>query len=202
MAPRLMPDAKRGRLLAVLLLLIALLLSYLLFVHWWFVAPLLQSRSELIELRDEEARYRATAQQREAVEARLQEVRAFEAGNPGFLTEANFDLAASALIQRLQEQVNLLGAGERCLVVSRTPFRSREEERFQRVTVKVRMRCEMEHFIAVMHGLESGSPQLFVAEMGITGRRGVAAPGQKAPPGYLDIAFDLYGYLRTPGDGQ
>jgi general secretion pathway protein M len=162
----------------------------------------MESRSDLIELRDEEARYRATAQQREAIEARLTEVRAFEAGNPGFLTESNFDLAASALIQRLQEQVNLLGAGERCLVVSRTPFRNRDEEPFERVTVKVRMRCEMEHFVAVLHGLESGSPQLFVSELGITGRRGIAVRDQPAPAGYLDIAFDLYGYLRTAGTAK
>jgi general secretion pathway protein M len=194
---QLLPDARRGRLLAVLLLLIALLLGYLLFVHWWFVAPLMASRGELIELRDEEARYRATAQQRKAVEERLAEVRAFEAGNPGFLTEANFDLAAASLIQRLQEQVNLLGAADRCQVVSRTPFRSRDEEPFERVTVKVRMRCEMDHFIAVLHGLESGSPQLFVSDLGITSRRGIAPRGQAAPAGYLDIAVDLYGYLRT-----
>jgi len=195
---KLLPDARHGRPLAVLLLLIALLLAYVLFAHFWFVSPLLASRTELIELRDEEARYRATAQQRKAVEERLAEVRAFEAGNPGFLTEANFDLAASALIQRLQEQVNQLGAGERCLVVSRTPFRNRSEEPFERVTVKVRMRCEMEHFVAVLHGLESGSPQLFVAELGITSRRGIAPPGQ-APVGYLDVAFDIYGYLRNKG---
>ena len=194
---KLLPDAKRSRPLAVLLLLIALGAGYLLGVHWWFTAPLLASRAEMIELRDEESRYRATAQQKKAVEERLAEVRAFEAGNPGFLTEANFDLAASALIQRLQDQVNQLGAGERCLVVSRTPFRDREVTTFERVTIKVRMRCEMDHFIAVLHGLESGSPQLFVSDLSITSRRGIAPRGQAAPAGYLDIAFDLYGYLRT-----
>ena len=199
---QLLPDARRGRLLAILLLLIALIAGYLLFVHWWFVAPLQEARAELIDLRDEEVRFRATAQQRSVVEERLAEVRAFEAGNPGFLVEANFDLAASALIQRLQEQVNLLGAGERCLVVSRTPFRAKGDEPFERVTIKVRMRCEMEHFIAVLHGLESSSPQLFVSELGITGRRGVAPRGQTAPAGYLDIAFDLYGYLRKRGGGS
>ena len=73
---KLLPDARHGRPLAVLLLLIALLLGYLLFAYLWFVAPLLASRAELIELRDEEARYRATAQQRKAVEERLAEVRA------------------------------------------------------------------------------------------------------------------------------
>lgn len=197
---RLLPDARRSRPLAILLLLIALGLGYLFLVHWWFVAPLATSRAELIELRDEESRFRATAQQKKAVEERLAEVRAFEAGNPGFLTEANFDLAASALIQRLQDQVNQLNAGERCLVVSRTPFRDREAAPFEKVTVKVRMRCEMEHFISVLHGLESGSPQLFVSELGITARRGVVQPGQaNANPGYLDVAFDLYGYLRKAG---
>ena len=199
---KLTPDPKRGRFLAVVLLIISLALGYLLFVHFWFTEPLVESRSELIELRDEEARYRATAQQRKAVEERLAEVRAFEAGNPGFLTEANFDLAASALIQRLQDQVNQLGAGERCLVVSRTPFRERDESLFEKVTIKVRMRCEMEQFISVLHGLESGSPQLFVSELGITARRTFAPAGQpNANPGYLDVAFDLYGYLRKQ-EGQ
>ena len=78
---------------------------------------------------------------------------------------------------------------------------------FERVTVKVRLRCEMEHFGPLLYGLESGSPQLFVSELTITGRR--AAPGgrarsrnQPANAGYLDIAFDMYGYLRrAPGGG-
>jgi len=202
---KLLPDAKHGRPLAVILLLIALLLIYFFGVHWWFVAPQLQYRTDLIDLRDEEARFRAIAQQRAQIEARLEEVRAFEAGNPGFLAEANFDLAASALTQRLQERVNEVNAGERCTLVSRTPTRGNAEERFERVTVKVRMRCEMEYFSQVLHGLESGSPQLFVSDLTVTGRRGNPTPGragQAQQAGYLDLAFDLYGYLRTPRGGK
>lgn len=200
---KLLPDAKHGRPLAVILLLIALLLIYFVGVHWWFVAPQLQYRRELIDLRDEEARFRAIAQQRAQIEARLEEVRAFEAGNPGFLAEANFDLAASALTQRLQEKVNEVGAGDRCSLVSRTPSRNNNEEPFERVTVKVRMRCEMEYFSQVLHGLEGGSPQLFVSDLTVTGRRGTPSVArgnaqQAAQAGYLDLAFDLYGYLRKP----
>lgn len=195
-----MPVGKSGRLIAVLLLVAVLVLIYFGTVHWWFVAPQLQYRAELIELRDEEARFRAIAQQRAQIEARLEEVRAFEAGNPGFLAEANFDLAASALTQRLQEKVNEVNAGERCTLVQRTPARGNASERFERVTVKVRMRCEMEYFSQVLHGLEGGSPQLFVSDITVTGRRGT--PSARAPQaqqtGYLDLAFDLYGYLRTP----
>lgn len=201
---RLLPDAKHGRPLAVVLLLIVLLLVYFIGVHWWFVAPQLQHRRDLIEQRDEEARFRAISQQRAAIEARLEEVRAFEAGNPGFLAEANFDLAASALTQRLQEKVNEVGGGDRCTLVSRTPTRSNGEEAFERVTVKVRMRCEMEYFSQVLHGLESGSPQLFVSDLTVTGRRGTPSRGQgqqAQQAGYLDLAFDLYGYLRKPKAG-
>jgi len=215
MAMRLTPDARHGRLLAVVLLLIALLLGYLGGVHWWFVAPLMKSRGEMIDLREEEARFRAIAQQRDAIREALGEVRAFEAGNPGFLVEANFDLAASALIQRLQEQIDTLQAGDRCALVSRTPFRgtggsgraAESDTPFEKVTIKVRMRCEMEFFGLLMHGLESGSPQLFVADLTITGRRGAPVPQGRGPvgvqqQGYLDAAFDLYGYLRRSAGGK
>lgn len=191
---------RQGRLLAVLLLLIALVAVYLLFVHWWFTAPLLASRSQLIELRDQEQRLRSTAQQRPQIEARLAEVRAFEADNPGFLPEANFDLAASALIQRLQSLVDARSAADDCAVVNRSPMRQREAEPFLRVTVMVQMRCEMDHFAAVLHGMESGSPQLFISDLTVnSGRRqlGIQRPG--AQRGAIDIRFSLYGYLQQPG---
>lgn len=211
---RLLPDARHGRVLAVILLLIALMLGYLLGMHWWFVAPLLESRQQMIDLRDEEARFRAIAQQRDAIRAALAEVRAFEGENPGFLAEANFDLAASAMIQRLQEQVDLLQADERCKLVSRTPYRANrggrgskdEVEPFEKVTIKVRMLCEMEFFGPLLHGLESGSPQLFVSDLTITSRRGTPARqargARQATTGTLDQAFDLYGYLRRESGGK
>jgi general secretion pathway protein M len=190
--------ARHGRLLAVVLLLCALLLVYLLFVHWTVVAPHLDLRSQLIELRDQEQRLRASAQQRPAIEARLAEVRAFEAQNPGFLEEATFDLATAGLMQRLESEVAALNAPPgRCQVVNKTPFKPREEERFERVVVKVRMRCEVAEFARVLHALEGGSPQLFVDGLSIVARRPTYTPRNRpAPQGYLDISFDLYGYLR------
>lgn len=197
---RLKPDAKQGRFLAVVLLLIALLLGYLLGLHWWFVAPHLQLRTDLIELRDQEFEFRSTAQQKPQVEERMAEVRRFEAESPGFLNEANFDLAAAALVQRLETIVGeRTSTRERCSVVSRTPFRPRETERYQRVTIKVRMRCELEDFVEVLHGLEGGSPMLLVEQLSIS-RRGVQVPrGQARGQSYLDISFDLSGYLRQKG---
>lgn len=195
-----LPQGRRGRVYAVLLLVLAAVLGYGLFVHWWFMAPLIEARSELLELRDREQQLRTTALQRPLIEQRLAEVRAFEAQNPGFLPEADFELAASGLIQRLQALVDAQNAGPACTVVSRSHVRHRDPEPFQRVTVQVQLRCEMEHFAAVLHGLETGSPQLFVGDLNITSRRGlINAAGramQAQPP---DIRFSLYGYLQQPG---
>ncbi len=198
---RLLPDPRHGRVLAVVLVLIVLLLVYLLGIHWWFVAPQRQYRSQIAELRAEEARFRAMAQQRDAIRDALAQVRQFDVENPGFLPQASFDLAVSALIQRLQEQIDGLQAGDACTLVSRTPSRvtarrGEEAPEFEKVTVKVRMRCEMEYFGTLLHGLESSSPQLFVSELTIVGRRGTApVRGQPQQAGSLDVNFDMYGYL-------
>jgi general secretion pathway protein M len=189
--------------LAVALLLIALLGSYLLFVHWWFTSPLMLARAELIELREQESDFRHSALQRPAIEQRLAEVREFEAANPGFLPEDNFDLAASALIQRLRTQVDGLGAGTDCQLVSTTPVRSREEEPFVRVGIQVRMRCETERLLPALHALESGSPQLFIGDFGVFTRRVSASiAAMAAQRGAVDVNFELYGYLRQRGEAQ
>lgn len=188
---------RQSRMMALGLLGLVLLLIYFLAVHWWFTAPFLQARTDLIEARDQEFKLRTTAQLRELVQLRLEEVKVFEAANPEFLPEANFDLAASALIQRLQSLVDAQNAGPNCTVVSRTPFRTQTEEPFERVTVKVRMRCEVDHLAAVLHGIESGSPQLFVADFVVTSRRQFQPRAGQDMVGSIDSNFDLYGYLRT-----
>ena len=58
------------------------------------------------------------------------------------------------------------------------------------------MRCEMEYFGTLLHGLESSSPQLFVSELTIVGGRGPTSPrGQPQQASRLDVNFDMYGYL-------
>lgn len=198
-------DGQRDRVLAISLLVALLMLLYLLFVHWPLVMPHLQLREQLIELRDQEARLRATAQQQPALQARLGEVAAAEAKNPGFLPEESFDLATAGLMQRLE---SVVGASttetDRCQVVNKTPYKSREKERFERVTVKVRMRCEVEEFASVLHEIEGGSPLLFVGDLNMISRRPTFNRRLNRPPqrGYLDISFDLYGYLHQRSDAD
>jgi general secretion pathway protein M len=69
------------------------------------------------------------------------------------------------------------------------------------VDVQVRLLCGMSEFSALLHALESGRPQLFVDNLNIISRVGfVTQSGAADTSTPLDIAFDLYGYLR-PGIG-
>jgi general secretion pathway protein M len=63
--------------------------------------------------------------------------------------------------------------------------------------VQVRLRCGMAEFGAVLHALESGSPQLFIDNLDMLSRRSYLAAGNDGG-GALDVSFDLYGYLKAP----
>jgi general secretion pathway protein M len=192
-------NSKHSRWYALGLLLTVLLLVYLLFLHWWFVVPLSEARDAFIEERAQEQRMRANASQREEIEARLAEVRAFEAGNPGFLPDTTFDLAAPALIMRIQSLVERQAQPERCLVINSQPMRGNANEAFERVTVQVRLRCELEHLYPILHDLEISSPQLFLSELNIVARRTPSHPGGEVFIGFVDVSFNVHGYLRSQG---
>jgi general secretion pathway protein M len=212
---QLLPPPGKGRPLALILFAIVLIGGYMLFVHWWFVAPHLAMIGEISQLKNDEGRFRAAIASRPQIEQRLQEVGAFESASPSFLPENDFDSAAAALFSRLKalvtEKAEVI---ERCELASHNPKRSAAEELYERVTISVHLRCDIDDFGEILHALESGKPLLFVDELNIYRQpaqraRGGAfmnnrRPDQSSPQGEsyrLDIRFDIYGYLRNPGPG-
>ena len=180
-------------------LAVAAALVYLVALHWWFTVPMLRMGDEIAALRMEELTLRMEIAQKPQLEAELARVRAFEAGNPGFLQETNRQLATASLVQRLEAVVQ--GASPNpaaCQITARTPSEASTDEPFVRATVRVGMRCAMPELGAVLHALESGSPQLFVDNLDILSRRSYLGTGQEG--GLLDVSFDLYGYLKTAAE--
>lgn len=200
---QLMPGADRGRFLAVVLLVAAVAVVYLLGVHWWFTAPHLALAEEAAMLREQEARYRGVAAEAPQIEAGLREVAEFERGNPAFLTEGDFDSAAAGLTQRLKQVVTARARdAQSCQIIMNQYSRPTEKELFERVAIRVRLRCSLEEFAPVLHDLESGSPMLFVDEVQVWKQTGYRAPGSNQVASYLDVQFTLSGYLRKPGGGD
>jgi general secretion pathway protein M len=191
-APR--PDLERWRALGIALAV--LLLAYLVLLHWWFTAPMLRLGGEIEEMQAQEQQLRSESAQRPRLQQRLAQVRAFEAGNPGFLPEANRELASAGLVQRLQQVVS--GASPNpnaCQITAQTPTDMPSKEPFPRVMVQVRLRCGMGELAAVLHALESGSPQLFIDNLDLLSRRSYLTAGADSG-GAIDVSFDLYGYLK------
>jgi general secretion pathway protein M len=197
---QLLPAAENGRFLAIALLATALLLAYFGGVHWWFTARHIDIAAQIDDLRDQELRFRRTAAERPAVEKRLSEVRQFEAGNPAFLTETDFDSAAAGLTQKLKQ---IVGAHARdaqsCQIIMNQYSRPTDKELFERASIRVRLRCSLEEFAPILYDLESGSPMLFVDELQVWKQTGYRAPGSNQVTSYLDVQFTLSGYMRKPG---
>ena len=190
----------RDRWLALGLLLALLLLAYAVLVHPWWTVPMLEAGERVEALQERELRLRMQLQQAPAVSQRLEQVRAAQADRPGFLPEANPELATASLIQRLETVVGQASPGNRsCAITNRSPLDPSSREQFTRVVVQVRLRCGTPELASVLHSLESGAPRLFVDNLNILAQRMYFSPGREAPTGNggLDVSFDLYGYLPT-----
>jgi general secretion pathway protein M len=100
--------------------------------------------------------------------------------------------------ERLSQMISTQ-ADDSCQIVSRQPVRPRVQERFQKVTVNVRMRCNIEDLNKVLYALETGVPMVIADEVTVikprTRRR--VKRDQPAPvQNTLDIRFNMSGYLR------
>ena len=190
--------SERDRWLALGLLLGVLALAYLLLVHPWWTAPMLEANDRIASLQQRELSARLQMKQAPAIAIALQQAQQLQANSPGFLPETTSELATAGLVQRLETVVAQASPGNRgCAISNRSPVESPSRERFAKVTVQVRMRCGNPELAAVLHALESESPRLFVDNLNILSQGFFFLPGQnRGQGGGLDVSFDLYGYLR------
>lgn len=194
---QLLPKPERGRWIALLLLVGALALLYFGGVHWWFTARHLDIAAQMADLTEQEARFRRVAGERSVVEANLADVRKFEADNPAFLAETDFDSASANLTQRFKQIIGRHARNaQSCQVISQQYERFNDKELFERAGIRVRLRCSLEELAPIVHELESGSPMLFLSELQIWKQGDVRVPGGGQPTGPLDVQFVLSGYMR------
>lgn len=173
------------------------LVAYGLLVHLWWTAPMRALGQQIAEVRDDELGLRMEAEQIPQLQARLAEVRAAEASNPGFLAEPDKDLATAALVQRLESEIRRVAANPlACEIVARTPIEAQSRDPYPRVTVQIRLRCDAGVLGGLLYALESGSPQLFIDNMALNSMAAYFGAGQGAADSRVDVVFDLYGYLR------
>ena len=191
-----LPDQRNSKTTALMLLAIALLLVYLLLFHW-FVLRHVEYAEEINELRTQLVRFQTVASQRESLQAQLGQIRSSQNDEGLFFEHPSFDEAAAALSGNIGDMVRTQ-ADDSCQIVSRQPVRPRVQERFEKVTVNVRMRCDAEDFLQVLYGMETGMPLMLVDNLNVIRPRtsSRARRKQTQAQGALDIRFNVSGYLK------
>jgi len=193
---QLISDQGNSKATALMLLAIAVLLVYLLFFHWFLLRHLAYAE-EVGDLRSQLNRFQTVAAQSETLQLQLNSVRNSQNDEGLFLKYPSFDEAAAALSGSIGNMVRTQ-ADDSCQIVSRQPVRPRVQERFQRVTVNVRMRCDAEDFLQILYGMETSMPLMLVDNLNVirprTSRR--QRNQQTQAQGALDIRFNVSGYLK------
>ena len=191
-----LPDQRNSKTTALMLLVIALLLVYLLLFHW-FILRHMEYAEETDELRTQLVRFQTVASQRESLQTQLSQIRSSQNDEGLFFVYPSFDEAAAALSGNIGDMVRTQ-ADDSCQIVSRQPVRPRVQERFEKVTVNVRMRCDAEDFLQVLYGMETGMPLMLVDDLNvIRPRTSSRSRNQKTKAqGALDIRFNVSGYLK------
>ncbi len=193
---QILPDQKNASSTAVLLLLIAIIIVYLLVFHW-FILKHWDYASELTDMREQLARFESVAALRTSAEERLQAIGDSREDANLFLAEVDFNEAAAAMSDRLGQMVRTQ-AEANCQIVSRQPVRPRVQERYERVTVNVRMRCQPSDLLQIMYRLESEVPMMMVDNLNIVRPRARRRVGGNIVDSAesLDIRFNMSGDLK------
>ena len=199
MALTLLPAPGKGKPVAIGLALLALGIVYLLLFHG-FITQHLAYATEISELKEAELRFRQIAAQRPQIEQRLAEVRQFQAGANYFLPEDSFDLAAANLNSQLKQIIaDKARDPQRCQLISSQNERPTAPEPYQRVVVKVRMRCDLDDLTEILYELENATPFLFVVELNLYQQQMFQGGMPQPNLGDMDARFDVFGYIRIPG---
>lgn len=188
-----------NRLTAILIFVIVVILVYLAGFHWFILRHLEYSR-EISDLSDQLGRFQRVAAQKPDYENLLQALQERRSDENLFLSDSDFNEAAAGMSERLSQMISVQ-AEESCQIVSRQPVRPRVQERFQKVTVNVRMRCGVEDLKKVLYALETGVPMIIADEVTVIKPRARRRRANETPEAgtLLDIRFNMSGYLREPG---
>jgi general secretion pathway protein M len=197
MALTILPPKGQGQVMAAGLLLVVLGLFYFFCLHW-FVQGHVEVASEINDLKESELRFRQEVSKRPSLQARLVEVEEFKARNTYFLPEETFDLAAAALSTKLKDAVTSKAETTRCAIISTQPQHLGTKELYERVSIQVRLKCDMDDLVKIMYSLENATPLMFIDELNLYQQPVLDASLVSGNGGNMDARFDLSGYIRNP----
>jgi len=184
-----------------MVLLLLLVIVYFLFFHWFFVAHA-SLNEEIGSLNESRQKFINEAAKTPKLTEMLQEVKSTVGSNNEFLQADSKNLGNAEITSIFKSIVNQLSETQNdCQIISQSPTQDREPEQFEKITLRVRMRCQYEVLVGVLDSIEASTPSLFINDLRIESRnqnRYRKNVKETPAPENLEVRFDLYAYLKIP----
>ena len=185
-----LPVGLRGRLVALALLLIPVILV-MKFVFWPLLESYLSTADNLEITRDEITRYQRLLNQAPALQAAVTRVERTRPLAPYLLTGTNRALAAAGLQRNLQDAAKT----HQVTILSLRVQNPVDDGPLERILVEARMRAGTRELRDFLYFIETTTPYLFVEDLSINVRQ--TRRRSRVSSGELEVRVTLYG-LRAP----
>lgn len=184
-----------------MVLLLLFVIVYFLFVHWFFVAHA-GLNEEIESLNESRQQFINEAAKTPDLRKMLQDVKAEVGSNNEFLQADSKNLGNAEITSIFKNIVNQQTENTSdCQIISQSPTQDRDPEQFEKIILRVRMRCQYAVFVKITELMEENIPSLFVNDLRLETRnvnRYRKNAKQTTAPDNLEIRFDLYAYLKNP----
>ena len=184
---------------ALFVLLLVFVLVYFI-VFQGFVTEHVALNEEIADLEQDRQDYTELAELIPELQNRINLVKETVGDNTNFLMADTYNLGTAELTRILKRIVSdNTDITTECQTVSNTPSKDRNPDQFEKIILKVRMRCQFEKMVGILLDIENHVPHLFVDNMQLEQRltRRLRANSKPVHP-MLEVRFDLFAYMNKP----
>ena len=194
-------DPRISKWSAIVVLLLVFVIVYFLFFHWFFVAHA-GLNEDIDALNESRQKFINEAAKTPQLTSLLQEVRNKVGSNNEFLLADSNNLGNAEITSMFKNIVNLQGAEQaECQIISQSPTQDREPVQFEKIILRVRMRCQFEVMVQILDAIEMNTPSLFIDDLRLESRtqnRYRKNTSETPAPENLEVSFNLYAFLKNP----
>jgi general secretion pathway protein M len=190
------PEIHRWYALGILILFLVLIYFM---VFQGFVSEHSMLNEEIRDLEQSRQEYTELAALIPELQKRINTVKETVGDNTSFLLADSYNLGTAELTRTLKNIVSQnTEVTTECQTISNTPSKDREPDQFEKIIIKVRMRCHFEKMMGVLQDIDNHVPHLFVDNLQLEQRIVRTRRNTKPKKPMLEVRFDLYAYMNKP----
>jgi len=183
---------------ALLTLLFVFVFIYFIFFQG-FVSDHSLLNEEIADLEQNRKEFTELSEMIPELQKRINTVKETVGDNTSFLSADTYNLGTAELTRILKGIVaENTDVDSECQTVNHTPSKDREPDQFEKIILKVKMRCQFDKMMNVLIDAENFTPHLFVDNLHLEQRTIRSRRKAKPIKPMLEVRFDLYAYMNKP----